>query len=338
MIRCQYSKHCQKPAVVQNPYKRRKLCKQHFLKNIENRVRKTIKKEQLINFKNPNEKILVTISGGKDSQTLLTILHRVINNRIPLEALYIEVGISPKNYSQDSAKIAQQLCEQLKVPYNELNILDHIRMNMDQIHQLGMHLSKKKTRKKNKLFRGDCSYCGLFKRYFINYFAVKNKFTKVATGHNLTDEATQLFSNFSVGDIELMSRAGPSTAKNVEGLIDRIKPLYYIYESELILYSFHANVPHLATECEYATDSPMISMKSALQEIEDIQPGALMRMVLGFQDKLRDFFYNKTPEEKKIIKKCQVCGMTTYLEVCSFCKTIDSIRTKFNRQGIHQHP
>ena len=102
----------------------------------------------------------------------------------------------------------------------------------------------------------------------MNRFALEHGFTKVATGHNLTDEATQLLSNFFNVDMELMSRAGPTTVTNVKGLIPRVKPLFYIYEEELIKYAYYAQVEHLPTECAYATDSPMVRVKKSLEQVE----------------------------------------------------------------------
>lgn len=334
MPKCKFFRECQAQAVTQIPYSKMALCKNHFLRYIESRVKKTIDNHNLIDFENPHEKILVAISGGKDSQTLLTILHSVLQDKVQLEALYIEVGISPRNYSKDSEQVARDLCTHLGVPFHVLDIKEHLGFDIDLIHRLGEKLSHGKYKGKNKRFRGDCSYCGLIKRYYINYFAVNNGFTKVATGHNLTDEATQLLANFFSVDMELMARAGPSTSRNVEGLVDRIKPLYYIYETELILYAFYANVEHLPTECEYAVDSPMIRVKKSLEKIETFRRGTMMNMVRDFQKNLREILYNQIPEEKQAINKCSQCGMTTYLEYCSFCRTTDRIKENLIKYQI----
>ncbi|TFH29053.1 MAG: adenine nucleotide alpha hydrolase family protein [Promethearchaeota archaeon] len=326
MPKCKFYRECQSQAVTQIPYTKMALCKNHFLRYMESRVYKTIETHKLIDFQDPHEKVLVAVSGGKDSQTLLTILQHVLVNKVPLEALYIEVGISPDQYSHDSEDIAKKFCDELGVPFHVLNIQDHLGFDMDKIHQLGNIFAKGNSRSKNKQFRGDCSYCGLLKRYYINFFAVQNGFSKVATGHNLTDEATQLLSNFFSVDTELMSRAGPSTTRGVEGLVDRIKPLFYIYETELILYAYYGEVPHLPTECAYAGDSPMIQVKRSLEKIESFRRGTMMNMVRDFQKKLKPILFKTIPEERQIVNKCNQCGMTTYLEMCAFCRTTNRLR------------
>ncbi len=297
------------------------LCKRHFLSYIQDRVLKTIKEHSLIDFDNPEEKILVGLSGGKDSQTLLTILDQIFQKEVRIEALYIEVGITPKDYSHDSGIVARNLCEKLDIPFHTLNVKEDMMLDIDSIHQIGKRTRKRGRRSKKGRFRGECSYCGLIKRYYLNKFAYDNGFTKMATGHNLTDEATQLMSNFFNVDMEMMSRAGPTTITEVEGLITRIKPLFYIYEQELILYSYYAKVDHLGTQCEYAVDSPMMNVKGSLIEIEKFRRGNMMNLVKKFQKKLKPILFETIPAEKKVEAKCTECGMATYLKVCSFCKT-----------------
>ncbi|MHA1777489.1 MAG: ATP-binding protein [Promethearchaeota archaeon] len=332
MPKCKFYRECRANAVIQIPHTKMALCKTHFLRYIESRVKRTIEENHLIDFQNPNEKVLVAISGGKDSQTLLTILHQVIKNRVPLEALYIEVGITPRNYSRDSAMVARKLCEKLNVPFHILDVKETLGITIDQIHQLGQQLkSGRRKPRKSKNFRGECSYCGLIKRYYINYFAVKNGFTKVATGHNLTDEASQLLSNFFSTDMEQMSRAGPITLNNVDGLIPRIKPLFYIYETELIMYAYFAQVEHLPTECAYATDSTVISVKKSLEKIEVFRRATMMNLVRDFQKTMKPILAAQTPEEHQVIKKCKQCGMTTYLDICSFCTTTNRLKEQLQK-------
>ncbi|MCF2138740.1 MAG: adenine nucleotide alpha hydrolase family protein [Candidatus Lokiarchaeota archaeon] len=334
MPQCKFFRECRSNAVIQIPHTKMALCKDHFLRYIENRVKKNIEDNHLIDFQNPKEKVLVAISGGKDSQTLLTILHKALQGRVALEALYIEVGITPRNYSYDSAIIARSLCEKLGVPFHILNVKEHLGFTIDDIHQLGTYIKKGKRNRKRNNYRGECSYCGLLKRYYINYFAVKHNFTKVATGHNLTDEASQLLSNFFSIDIELMSRAGPITLRDVEGLIPRIKPLYYIYETELIMYAYFAKVEHLPTECEYATDSPVISVKKSLEKIESFRRGSMMNMVRDFQKNLKPILAETITEDHQIVKKCSQCGMTTYLDMCSFCTTTNRLKEQMKQFHI----
>jgi uncharacterized protein (TIGR00269 family) len=299
-------------------YSQTPLCKEHFLRNIEDRVRKTIEKHHLIEFK-PEEKVLVAISGGKDSQTLLTLLDKVFQKRIQLEALYIELGIAPGQYSKDSAIVASELCRDLNIPYHQINIKDEIGFSIDDVHELGEKYYKI-HRSKSERFRGECSYCGLIKRYTINRFAALNHFSKVATGHNLTDESTQLIGNFFTSDIELMARSGPSTITEAEMLVPRVKPLYYIYETEMILYAFYAKVKHVGTECPYVVESPMMKVKSFMEKVEGHRRGTMLHMMRKYHKKLRPVLFEAIPEHKMVENNCIECGMTTNIDKCAFCR------------------
>jgi tRNA-5-methyluridine54 2-sulfurtransferase len=330
---CKFYQQCKSKAVTVVPHSKMFLCKSHFIKYIEDRVLKTIEENSLIDF-NDNEKILVAISGGKDSDALITILKKIFKNRVRMEALYIEVGIKPRDYSSDSQKVAAELCKELDIPFNVVDIKPKYGYDIDLIHQLGKRMPTSRRKGKRQHFRGDCSYCGLIKRYEINYYAYEHGFTKVVTGHNLTDEATTLMSNFFNADIELLSRGGPKTITDMEGLVTRIKPLYYIYEQEIILYAYYANVKHLSTECEYATDSPMIKLKKSLDNIEEFKRGNMMNFVRGFQKDLRMMLFEAMPEYKKSENKCNECSMPTYIEKCAFCKTKHRLISQMEKYGL----
>src|SRR3989338_3292792 len=90
------------------------LCKPHFLQYFEDKVFKTINKYQLIRR---NDALCVTASGGKDSQTVLYLTKKYLENyKIPatLEVLAIDEGIA--DYREKTLVDLKQFCEKLKVP------------------------------------------------------------------------------------------------------------------------------------------------------------------------------------------------------------------------------
>ena len=116
---CKFFKECGNRAAYKLPHANLSLCKDHFLSNLEKRVNTFIVKKHLIHPYKPEyspykEKILVAVSGGKDSQVLLYLFKKLFPEE-EIEALYIELGIKSKNYSQDSSRIAAQMCEDLNV-------------------------------------------------------------------------------------------------------------------------------------------------------------------------------------------------------------------------------
>ena len=320
--------NCSNQAILKTQHNKKPLCKEHFLEYIYEGALDIIKSANLINLNDPKEKVLIAASGGKDSQVLLEIMGKGLKDKVHMEALHIEVGSGPDNYSKDSLPVIQDICDELGIKLHVISFKGILNFEMDDVHALGRKFIHKKRNKneddENALtrFRGECSYCGLFKRYLLNQFAHENGYTKVATGHNLTDEATVLFSNFLNADLDLMGRAGPITTTDVDKLVPRIKPLFYTYESEILLYAFYSEIPFLSTQCAYAVDSPMIRIKESLLNIEQFRQGTIKDMVDKYQNEgIKDLIFENRPEFSKNENMCKCCGMPSYVPVCSFCKT-----------------
>jgi len=73
---CKFFTECKSKAVYRIPHSNLALCKDHFLANVEKRVQKLILKSHIIHREGKN-KILIALSGGKDSQVLLSIIKKL---------------------------------------------------------------------------------------------------------------------------------------------------------------------------------------------------------------------------------------------------------------------
>jgi uncharacterized protein (TIGR00269 family) len=319
---CKYYSECKALAITVIPNARLHLCKAHFLHYVEHRVTETIEKKHLISTHRP-DKVLLALSGGKDSQVLLHILHKLYGNSIQMEGIYIELGIHCNAYSAESERIARQSCEQLGIPFHVINIKESYGLNIDEIHAMITAYGDKKKGLPQELFKGECSYCGAYKRYSINKYAVEHGFTKVATGHNLTDESTALLVNFFNAELNYLSRSGSINNSESNALVPRIKPLFYTSEEEVMLYAYYSQIPHVATECEYAKVSPNPKIKKELQELEKGRPGLILGWMRQYQKKLKPILVE---QQAKITaasvpeKKCSVCGMPSAKKKCAFCR------------------
>jgi len=328
--KCKYFEDCHDLPVVYIPYASLRLCASHFYRYIEKRVQETIDKYHMISAIRP-EKILVALSGGKDSCVLLHILHKLYHDKVTIEALYIDLGIGHARYSQGSRNIAESQCTSLNVPFHVVDIKKEYGFDLDQLYRLKIAVKEDKISIGSANFRGMCSYCGNIKRYVINRFAAEHGFTRVATGHNLTDEVTALVINFFNQDLRFLSRTRPMMDSGVDMLVPRIKPLYYITEQEIIQYAYHAKIDHEYTACEYAENSPNLHIKQILQDLENDRRGLMISLMRQYQKVLLPLImpHQKTSDKKREIK-CTVCGMPTTQKKCSFCRNqrvlLDRIR------------
>ena len=100
-----------------------------------------------------------------------------------------------------------------------------------------------------------CTFCGILRRRLLNEAALKLGATKVATGHNLDDEAQTVFINLIRGDVSRLIRLGIKPLKYREGFIPRVKPLRYIPEKEIAIYAYLMGFPLYERECPYVRAS-----------------------------------------------------------------------------------
>ncbi|WP_457557291.1 ATP-binding protein [Candidatus Harpocratesius sp.] len=337
--KCKFFEKCHQSAVFRIPHSNLALCKQHFLENVEKRVKKLVEKKHMFH-PNRGEKLLIAASGGKDSQVLISIIKTLYPENLDIEALYIELGIKSDNYSVDSGKIAKDWCKNFDIPFHTLNIKKDYGINIDDLHNLRELYKKSHWQYDLQAFRGECSYCGSYKRYNINKFAYEHSFTAVATGHNLTDEATSLLNNFLNQNLMFLSRPGPKSNSKSKFLIPRVKPLFFISELEITMYAYYKNIPYLPTECPYARQSPVNKLKGVLLEIEEYRKGNMIAYTRGFYKKLQPVI-NKAyqsqikPEQSEHL--CSQCGRPTFGKICSFCKTQRYLHKQFRKVDEKLH-
>ena len=100
--------------VIHRKQNGQRLCSTCFRKSIEQKVLKTIKKQKLIT---KGDKVLVGLSGGKDSVALLKILNILKEkNIIELEAVTIDEGIS--GYREEGVRIAKDVAKELNIKHH----------------------------------------------------------------------------------------------------------------------------------------------------------------------------------------------------------------------------
>ena len=112
---------CGNPKVI---YKREQsgqlLCKDCFIESIEKKAIKTIKKEKLLD---KGDKVLVALSGGKDSVTTLEVLESFRKrNIIDICAVTVDEGIA--NYRQGGVDIAVRHAQRLGIEHRVVSQKD----------------------------------------------------------------------------------------------------------------------------------------------------------------------------------------------------------------------
>ncbi len=288
------------------------------------RVRYAIEKFNMIRN---GDKILVAVSGGKDSLTLLDILAKLFDPS-NLVALSIVEGI--RGYNRDTElHEARRIAREHGVEHIIVSLKEYLGYGVDDFmdaqHKLGT---------KNPL--SACTFCGIARRRVMNSIAKELGVSKVATGHNLDDELQTYLINILRGDIMRLLQSHPASMPHSASLIKRIKPLRYVYEYETTLYAYLRGFRFQDTECPYISQRPTLRAKirSMLMEVEYRVPGLSLRL-LEYLDTIFEPLALEQNRKRIELPLCAKCGEPTSpgRSVCKFCTLIDFISQAFESEN-----
>ncbi|MCD6572231.1 MAG: TIGR00269 family protein [Thermoplasmata archaeon] len=297
---------CNKPSITFIRYNGTHLCKEHFIEYFEKRVKKEIKKQGKTES---GSRIGVALSGGKDSTVTLFMLKKIFSKRKDVDLFAISVDEGIKDYRDKSLKIARENCKEIEVEHHIISFKETIGYTLDEI------VSKSKD-------LGECTYCGVFRRFCLNKKARELELNKIATGHNLDDFSQSILMNFVNGDLEKLARLGPHI-KVQPGLIPRILPLRVIPEKEVTLYAIINNIKFYDGICPYSIHALRGKFRDILDELEYINPGTRHSIVKSY-DGIKDILIQKFPPAK--LNKCKICGEPTSQEICKACELLRSLK------------
>jgi len=296
---------CGKEAVILQKYSGMHLCATHEMEDVERKIKKRMRQERTVV---PGDHVAVAMSGGKDRAVTLSILVETFSRRpdIKFTAITIDEGI--EGYRNFSIPKVKELCDKLEVPHVVVSFKEGIGCTLDEM--------LKRERKE-----ASCTYCGVFRRTLLNKKAREIGANKLATGHNLDDDAQTVLLNIMNGDTERLARLRPSRAQ--EGLVPRIKPLIDVPEREVALYAFLKGLPFHMGECPYARESLRGEIKDILNEFELKHPGTKYSVMRGF-DNMVDCLKEKYPQVP--LARCEICGEPGIKGVCQACKLKERIK------------
>ncbi len=276
-------------------------CVDDYLEFFRNQVREAIRKHRMFTR---DERVLVAVSGGKDSLALWDVL---IDDGYDTTGLYLDLGIF--DYSVESKAKCEAFAARRGARLLVSRVADEVGGPVPVIKQV--------TR------RPPCSGCGLSKRYLMNRVALDHGLPVVATGHNLDDEAATLFGSVMHWRTEALPRQSPALASTHPKLVRRVKPLYRLSERETAAYAFLRRIDYIVEECPFAAGATSIAHKEVLNRMEDASPGAKHNFLFGFLDKARAAFERL---EDVTLLECVRCGQVTTSTVCAFCKLADQVK------------
>jgi uncharacterized protein (TIGR00269 family) len=286
--------------IIKRKHSGQLLCRDCFIESTQQKVLSDIRKQKLIE---KGDKILIALSGGKDSVMLLDILN-LLRKRgiIDLAAVTIDEGIH--GYRKDGIRIAEQNVDRMGIEHRIVTFKDYVGHTLDEIME-------------NPMGRGSCTYCGVFRRWILNQVAREEKATKIATGHNLDDEVQSIVMNYLEGNVQNLTRIGAISESINENFIVKIKPLREIPEKETALYVLARDLPVHLAGCPYVGDSFRAEIGTFLKEITQKHPTIMFSTLRGF-DKIKASL-KKDLFIKNDVGLCVDCGEPASREFCKAC-------------------
>jgi uncharacterized protein (TIGR00269 family) len=290
---------CREPAVIEIRRHNAGFCQDCFLKHCRDQVAKTI---DAFSMFGPDQRVLVAVSGGKDSLALWDIL---LDLGYRADGLYLGLGIG--EYSGASGDHARRFARSR----------DATLVEVDLPATFGYDIPTGAA----AAHRAPCSACGLSKRHLFNQAAVDGGYDVMVTGHNLDDEAAVLFGNVLRWDLAYLSRQMPVLPAD-EGFVRKAKPLVRLSERETAAYCVLRGLDYIVEECPMAEGNRHLGYKGALNEVEERSPGSKTAFYFGFLERIAPLVDGVAVEERKALHPCPSCGSPTVAEVCAFCRLV----------------
>ena len=135
--------------------------------------------------------------------------------------------------------------------------------------------------------KGNCTYCGVFRRQALDRGAARLGIKHVVTGHNADDIAETVLMNLLRGDLPRLARATSIVTASAASDIKRSKPLKYAYEKEIVLYAHHKGLDYFTTECVYSPEAFRGSARTLIKSLERVRPSAILDVVRSGEDMAR---------------------------------------------------
>jgi uncharacterized protein (TIGR00269 family) len=269
-------------------------------KKIENKVKQTLKKIKL----SKKEKILVALSGGKDSTLTGYLLKKFGYN---IEGIHIDLKIG--DYSEKCLNAVKKFCSDNNVKLHVYNVKQEMGGSMCYLRSAIQHRQKGKGLK-------NCAICGVMKKWILNKEARKLSADKIATGHNLDDEVQTFLMNIFKGSPELSANSG-SLTKNISDkkFVPRIKPLFYILEDDIREYSKKRKLPVVYEKCPCALDSYRIQLRKFTDSLSEKDKINIMKNFESVSGKIQKL-------KRKGMQYCEICGEPSRNKICRMCELI----------------
>jgi uncharacterized protein (TIGR00269 family) len=301
---------CRAAAEVQLRAHNSAFCRPCYLLFFRRQVERAIAAEHMFT---PEERLLVAVSGGKDSLALWDVL---VDLGYDTTGLYLGLGIGA--YSSRSHERAAAFAAARSLPLRVVELAE-------EGPGLAVPAVAGLTR------RPACSACGTMKRHYFDREALEGGFDVLVTGHNLDDEAARLLGNVLRWQRDHLARQRPVLPPTHGKFVRKVKPLFLCSEYETAVYAFMRGIDYIVEECPNAAGASQLAYKDVLNRLEATSPGTKQAFVREFLRTGQPAF--AAAEAREAPRECAGCGMPSWGQLCAFCALMRAVQAKGATRG-----
>ena len=293
---------CRGPALIDVRRHNANFCQEHFERYCRQQVARAIDEFDMIQ---PGDRLLVAVSGGKDS---LAIWDLLVQLGYEADGLYVGLGIG--DYSASSVSYVRAFAAARSAELVELDLR--------AAHDYDIPTAAAVTR------RVPCSACGLSKRHVFDRATIDGGYDALVTGHNLDDEAAVLYGNVMRWQTDYLGRQRPVLPAG-NGFPRKVKPLVRLTERETAAYCVMRGIDYQVEECPMAAGNKHLQYKVALNDLELRSPGTKADFYFGFLSRAADRFGPGEIAGEGSIGQCSGCGGPASGDRCAFCRLTERV-------------
>lgn len=214
------------------------------------------------------DRVMVCVSGGKDSYALLDVL-LLLRRKSPIHYDVVAVNVD-QGWPSYQTDVIEAHLRSREVPYR-----------MVRAHEIAGIVER--VLRPEETGATPCSLCSRLRRGVLYGMAAELGATKIALGHHLDDLAETLLLNlFFSGSLRSM----PPKLRSDDGKNVVIRPLVYVEEKDLISYAAERRYPTVRCSCPTCglPDQERQVVKRMLSQLEEHHPGLKPQMLAAMKN------------------------------------------------------